>query len=125
MPLYVYRDKCKNFNKKDFDHKECDHMGFLLVGLGVKEIKKSNIKELVFRYTFLNKVAYHRVDAQQTAADATKLFKKYIGLQINGDNLTRHKFMMNCARVLERDVEYNINWKPFHRIEQPKEASLN
>ena len=88
MALYVYRDKCKNFNQKDFNHEECDKMGFLMIGLGVKEIKKSNIKEMVFRYIYLQKVAYNRADTEQTPAEATKLFNQYIGLQINGVDLT-------------------------------------
>jgi len=108
MPLYVYRDKCKNFKKKDFNHKECDQIGFLMVGLGFREIRKNNIEEMVFRYTFLQKVAYARADEEHTSTDARKIFSRYIGLQINNQELTRHKFMINCARALERDVEYNI-----------------
>lgn len=108
MPLYVYRDKCKNYKQEGFNHEECDQIGFLMVGLGIREIKKNNIEEMVFRYCFLQKVAYYRSDTEHNATDARKLFKQYIGLQINGDDQTRNKFMSNCSRALERDVEYNI-----------------
>ena len=124
MAYYVYWSKCENFNQKDFNHKEAENVGLLLMGLGIKEIKKSYIKEIVFRYIYLQKVAYHRPDTFNTPAAATKLFNQYIGLDTNGVNITRNKFISNMARALERDVEYNMNWKRFHRVEQPKETRV-
>lgn len=124
MSYYVYLNKCENFNQKDFNHKEAEDVGLLLLGLGIKDIKKNYIKELVFRCIFLQKVAYNRADTVHTPAQVTKLFNKYIGLETNGVNITRTKFITNMARGLERDVEYNMNWKQFHRVEQPKEVRV-
>lgn len=106
MALYVNSLNCTNFNKEDFNMKEADQIGFLMFGLGMGEIRKNNLEEMVFRFTFLQKVAYHRADEAATAINAREIFSKYIGLTINNNEITRHKFMLNCARALERDVLY-------------------
>jgi hypothetical protein len=31
MALLVYRDRCENFNSENFNHNECDSMGFVLM----------------------------------------------------------------------------------------------
>jgi len=112
MPLYVSSLKCKNFEKEGFDMREADQIGFLMVGLGMREIKKNNIEEMVFRYVFLQKMALYRADKEHTASDARKIFTKYEGLQINNKQITRHRFMVNCARALERDILSDVRKQP-------------
>ena len=106
MALYVNSLNCKNFNEKDFNIGEADQIGFLMVGLGMGEVRKNNIEEMVFRFTFLQKVAYYCADKFKTANDVRQIFSKYIGLKINNNQITRAQFMVNCARALERDVLY-------------------
>ena len=38
MALLVYRDKCENFNAKDFNHNECDRIGFVLMATHINTI---------------------------------------------------------------------------------------
>ena len=122
MPLYVYRDKCKNFKNKDFDHEECDNVGLTMMGMGIRKITKKNIDELVFRFTFVQKVAYTRSSKLYSINDMRDAFTKYLGLEINCTELTRRKFMVNCAEGLERDILWEMESRPQESLDQTKEA---
>ena len=122
MPLYVYRDKCENFKNKDFDHQECDDVGLTMSGLGIQKITEDNIDELVFRFTFVQKIAYTRSSKLYSYNDMRDAFTKYLGLEVNCTELTRHKFMVNCARGLERDISWEMRSRPQKSLDQTKEA---
>jgi len=92
------------------------------MGMGIRKITKKNIDELVFRFTFVQKVAYTRSSKLYSINDMRDAFTKYLGLEINCTELTRRKFMVNCAEGLERDILWEMESRPQESLDQTKEA---
>ena len=113
MALLVYRDRCENFNSKDFNHNECDSMGFVLMATHISTINNSTIDELVFRIMFIEKVSYPLFAGCEklTAKQIRDLLNKYKGLTINCSDLSRAKFVRIVIKNVERDVEYSTKTK--------------
>jgi hypothetical protein len=113
MALLVYRDRCENFNSKDFNHNECDSMGFVLMATHISTINNSTIDELVFRIMFIEKVSYPLFAGCEkfTAKKIRDLLNKYKGLTINCSDLSRAKFVRIVIKNVERDIEYSTKTK--------------
>ena len=123
MPLYVYRDKCKNFKNKDFDHQECDDVGLTMMGLGINKISDETIEEMVFRFMFVQKIAYTRSSNLYSFNDMRNIFTKYLGLETNCTELTRHKFIVNRAKGLESDIVWEMKSRPQESLNKTEEAN--
>jgi len=110
MALLVYRDKCENFNAKDFNHNECDRIGFVLMATHINTINNSTIDELLFRIMFIEKVSFPLfANCKPLAVKETRdLLNKYKGLTINCSELSRAKFIRIVVKSVERDVAYSI-----------------
>ena len=113
MALLVYRDKCETFNSKDFDHNECDSIGFVLMATHINTINNSSMDELIFRIMFIEKVSAPLfVGCKPLALKETRdLLNKYKGLTINGSELSRAKFIRLVIKGVERDVAYSTKTK--------------
>ena len=114
MALLVYRDKCESFNSKDFNHNECDSMGFVLMMTHISTINNSTIDELMFRIMFIEKVSCYPIFVgceKLTPTQIKDLLNKYKGLTINCADLSRAKFIRIVIKGVERDIEYSIKTK--------------
>jgi hypothetical protein len=113
MALLVYRDRCENFNSENFNHNECDSMGFVLMATHISTINNSTIDELVFRIMFIEKVSYPLFAGCEklTAKQIRDLLNKYKGLTINCSDLSRAKFVRIVIKNVERDIEYSTKTK--------------
>ena len=113
MALLVYIDKCESFNSKDFNHNECDSVGFVLMATHISTINNSTIDELIFRIMFIEKVSYPLFAGCEklTPTQIRDLLNKYKGLTINCSNLSRAKFIRIQVKSVERDVEYSTKTK--------------
>jgi hypothetical protein len=56
MALYVNSLNCKNFNEKDFNIGEADQIGFLMVGLGMGEVRK-----IILKRWYLDLLSYRKL----------------------------------------------------------------
>ena len=112
--LEVHYNAMNKYNQetfKDDERKQADTLGWLMMALGVNEITEKTINEMIFRTRFLDFCwgkAYFV--SNPSDADLRQLFKNHIGLKIvitnRGlkDKSTRHKFMVTCSRIIERNI---------------------
>ena len=91
--------------------KQADTLGWLMMAIGVNEITEKTVEEIIFRTRFLDFVwgkAYFRHDPSDAAL--RQLFKNHLGLKIVITNRgivnvkTRHKFMVNQLKNIERGI---------------------
>ena len=96
---------------KDDERKQADTLGWLMMSIGVNEITEKTIDEMIFRTRFLDFVwgkSYFRHDPSDAAL--RQLFKNHLGLRIVITNRglvnqkTRHRFMVNQLRNIERNI---------------------
>ena len=114
MALLVYRDRCENFNSENFNHNECDSMGFVLMMTHISTINNSTIDELMFRIMFIEKVSCYPIFVgceKLTPTQIKDLLNKYKGLTINGSELSRAKFIRGVIKNVERNLAYSIKTK--------------
>ena len=118
--LIVHYEKLKQFDpikkawegEKPFEVKEqADTLGWLMMSIGVYEITEKTIDEIIYRTKFLDFVwgkSYFRHDPSDAAL--RQLFKNHLGLRIVITNRglvnqkTRHRFMVNQLRNIERNI---------------------
>ena len=93
------------------DKKQADTLGWLMMAIGVNEITEKTVEEIIFRTRFLDFVwgkAYFNQDPSDAAL--RQLFKNHLGLRIVITNRgilnlkTRHKFMVNQLKNIERGI---------------------
>jgi hypothetical protein len=93
------------------DKKQADTLGWLMMAIGVNEITEKTVEEIIFRTRFLDFVwgkAYFNQDPSDSAL--RQLFKNHLGLRIVITNRgivnvkTRHKFMVNQLKNIERGI---------------------
>ena len=93
------------------DKKQADTLGWLMMAIGVNEITEKTVEEIIFRTRFLDFVwgkAYFDQDPSDSAL--RQLFKNHLGLRIVITNRglvnvkTRHKFMVNQLKNIERGI---------------------
>ena len=98
------------------DKKQADTLGWLMMAIGVNEITEKTVEEIIFRTRFLDFVwgkAYFNQDPSDSAL--RQLFKNHLGLRIVITNRgivnvkTRHKFMVNQLKNIERGILNKIN----------------
>ena len=91
--------------------KQADTLGWLMMAIGINEITEKTVEEIIFRTRFLDFVwgkAYFNQDPSDSAL--RQLFKNHLGLRIVITNRglvnvkTRHKFMVNQLKNIERDI---------------------
>ena len=91
--------------------KQADTLGWLMMAIGVNEITEKTVEEIIFRTRFLDFVwgkAYFNQDPSDSAL--RQLFKNHLGLKIVITNRgivnvkTRHKFMVNQLKNIERGI---------------------
>jgi len=113
-------DKCQWLGKKGqnaIDQKDqADHIGWLMMGVGVYEITEKTIDELMFRTIFLDFVhGSSFFKGNPTDTDLRQLFINHIGLRIAVTNTglknisTRHKFMVAQLNSIEERIMEQIN----------------
>ena len=93
------------------DKKQADTLGWLMMAIGGNEITEKTVEEIIFRTRFLDFVwgkAYFNQDPSDSAL--RQLFKNHLGLRIVITNRgivnvkTRHKFMVNQLKNIERGI---------------------
>ena len=91
--------------------KQADTLGWLMMAIGINEITEKTVEEIIFRTRFLDFVwgkAYFNQDPSDSAL--RQLFKNHLGLRIVITNRglvnvkTRHKFMVNQLKNIERGI---------------------
>ena len=123
MSLLVHYQNLKHFDadknqwlgekgQNAIDQKQqADTLGWLMMSIGVNEITEKTIDEMIFRTRFLDFVwgkSYFRHDPSDAAL--RQLFKNHLGLRIVITNRglvnqkTRHRFMVNQLRNIERNI---------------------
>ena len=124
--LEVHYNTMKNYKEENFKLKEdglkpmarqqADTLGWLMMAIGVNEITEKTVEEIIFRTRFLDFVwgkAYFNQDPSDSAL--RQLFKNHLGLKIVITNRglvnvkTRHKFMVNQLKNIERGILNKIN----------------
>ena len=117
--LEVHYNAMNKYNQetfKDDERKQADTLGWLMMSIGVNEITEKTIDEMIFRTRFLDFVwgkSYFRHDPSDAAL--RQLFKNHLGLRIVITNRglvnqkTRHRFMVNQLRNIERNILDKIN----------------
>jgi len=108
--------KLKEDGLKPIARQQADTLGWLMMAIGVNEITKKTIDEMIFRTRFLDFVwgkPYFTQDPSDAALQ--QLFKNHLGLRIVITNRgmnnisTRHKFMVHQLRNVERNILNKIN----------------
>ena len=93
------------------DKKQADTLCWLIMAIGVKEITEKTVEEIIVRTRFLDFVwgkSYFNQDPSDAAL--RQLFKNHLGLRIVITNRgivnvkTRHKFMVNQLKNIERGI---------------------
>ena len=112
--LEVHYNAMNKYNQetfKDDERKQADTLGWLMMSIGVNEITEKTIDEMIFRTRFLDFVwgkSYFIQDPSDAAL--RQLFKNHLGLRIVITNRglvnqkTRHRFMVNQLRNIERNI---------------------
>jgi hypothetical protein len=108
--------KLKEDGLKPIARQQADTLGWLMMAIGVNEITKKTIDEMIFRTRFLDFV-WGKPYFTQDPSDAAlrQLFKNHLGLRIVITNRgmnnisTRHKFMVHQLRNVERNILNKIN----------------
>jgi|TARA_R110000803_G_scaffold152816_1_gene217784 hypothetical protein len=108
--------KLKEDGLKPTARQQADTLGWLMMAIGVNEITKKTVDEMLFRTRFLDFVwskSYFSKNPNDN--DLRKLFERHLGLKIvitnRGlkDKSTRHKFMVNQLNSIERNILNKIN----------------
>ena len=103
--------KLKEDGLKPMARQQADTLGWLMMAIGVNEITEKTVEEIIFRTRFLDFVwgkAYFNQDPSDSAL--RQLFKNHLGLRIVITNRgivnvkTRHKFMVNQLKNIERGI---------------------
>ncbi len=113
--LRHYLPKWKGFAKED-ERKQADTLGHLLMAIGVNEITKKTVDEIIFRTKFLDFCwGSSFFVGNPSDTDLRQLFKNHIGLRIEITNRglknisTRRKFMVNQLDNIEERIMKQIN----------------
>ena len=112
--LEVHYNAMNKYNQetfKDDERKQADTLGWLMMAIGVNEITEKTVEEIIFRTRFLDFV-WGKAYFDQDPSDAAlrQLFKNHLGLRIVITNRglvnvkTRHKFMVNQLKNIERGI---------------------
>jgi hypothetical protein len=108
--------KLKEDGLKPIARQQADTLGWLMMAIGVNEITKKTIDEMIFRTRFLDFVWGRPYFTQDPSDSALRqLFKNHLGLRIVITNRgmnnisTRHKFMVHQLRNVERNILNKIN----------------
>ncbi len=108
--------KLKEDGLKPIARQQADTLGWLMMAIGVNEITKKTVDEMIFRTRFLDFVwgkSYFSENPNDN--DLRKLFERHLGLKIVITNRglknisTRHKFMVNQLNSIERNILNKIN----------------
>jgi len=98
------------------ERNEADQLGHVLIAVGLSEISKKTISELLFRVRFLDFTWGNPfLNGDPSDKELIQLFKKYIGLKIVITNRglkdisTRRKFMVNQLSNIEEKIMKQIN----------------
>ena len=93
------------------ERNEADQLGHILMAVGLSEISKKTISELLFRVRFLDFTwGKPFLNGDPSDKELIQLFKKYIGLKIEITNRgiknlnTRRRFMVNQLDNIEDRV---------------------
>ena len=115
MPLIVNYTKNKNWDaatQKFADPEmktEADQIGHLLMTIGISEISKKTINDVIIRNLILDRL--YKEDSK-TTKEYREIFGRHMDLFIEGrwaTNDTRWKFTARHAKGLMNDIEYKVN----------------
>ena len=130
--LIIHYEGLKHFNNDGGflpggpGKKQADQLGWFMMGAGIMEITPKNIPELLFRLKFMDKchngrpLFYNPEIFEKEGAtvcdykQVVQMFIEHIGLKIEVTNRgidipkTRHQFMVQKARGMERDIESDM-----------------
>ena len=118
--LIVHYENLKHFDKsfkKDDHKKQADTLGWLMMSVGVFEIKEKTVDEILFRTKYLDFCWGDRsyFVGDPSNSDLRQLFKNHIGLKIEITNqgiqkeCTRHKFMVRHLSTVVERIEKQMN----------------
>ena len=115
MALYIHYKGLQHFNgerfKSDEERKQADQVGHVLMAIGVAEISRNTMSEILFRIRYLDFVygsSFLRNDPSNF--EISQLLEKHIGLKIELTNrglnasITRRRFMIRCLDTIEQKV---------------------
>jgi|TARA_B100001287_G_C22505784_1_gene445830 hypothetical protein len=132
MALIIHYEGLKHFNNEGGflpggpGKKQADQIGWFMMSAGITEITEKNIPELLFRAKFMDTccggvpVFYNPNVFEEKGTkvcdykDVAYNFKKHLGLKIEVTNQgiklpgTRHQFMVQVMRSMERDILWDI-----------------
>ena len=109
MALYIHYKGLQHFNGESF--KQADQVGHVLMAIGVAEISRKSMSEILFRIRYLDFVygsSFLRNDPSNF--EISQLLEKHIGLKIELTNrglcssITRRRFMNRCLDTIEEKV---------------------
>ena len=116
MPLEVHYKNHKDWNGKFEDPKiksEADQIGHLLMVIGIEELSRKTIDEVIIRKMILDRLygAYLSTDVTHKLEEYRKTFEKHLGVFIQGrwaSTETRWKFVSRHAKGVVHDIEHKV-----------------
>ena len=115
MALHIHYKGLKHYNEVEFEkaeaRQEADQVGHVLMAIGVAEISRKTMPEILFRIRFLDFVygsSFLRNDPSN--GELVQLFERNLGLKIELTNrglnasITRRRFMNRCLDTIEEKV---------------------
>ena len=116
MALHIHYKGLKHYNEVEFEkaeaRQEADQVGHVLMAIGVAEISRKTMPEILFRIRFLDFVygsSFLRNDPSN--GELVQLFERNLGLKIEVTNrgwitsLTRKRWMNRKLGVIERKAQ--------------------
>jgi len=89
---------------------EADHLGHMLMIIGVPEISPKTIKEVITRQMILDRL-YPSI-SKHTLEEYTEIFSRHLGLEIQGrwaGTETRLKFATRHLKSVMRDIDSEVS----------------
>ena len=90
---------------------EADHLGHMLMIIGVPEISPKTIKEVITRQMILDRL-YKWTNSAKTVEEYTEIFSRHLGLNIQGrwaSTETRLKFATRHLKGVMRDIDSEVS----------------
>ena len=98
---------------RDASRQRAESIGWLLMYVHQNEITEDNIEEIIFRMQFADTIhgsPFMKKDGKEISLEEIReQLRRHIGLETNGTVSTRHKFIVNVAKNLANDVDYQLS----------------
>ena len=98
---------------RDASRQRAEALGWLLMYVHQNKITEDNIEEIIFRMQFADTIhgsPFMKKDGEEISlSEVREQLRRHIGLETNGTVSTRHKFIVNVAKNLANDVDYQLS----------------